>query len=239
MHGNGETGSVEGPRAAAGSQRRASAPGRIRVEGATARRLRSVDVDREQQEAIALLEDDTASFVKQYGAARLVAEDVGTGRIETVDVPRFYRAQVSFWKSLGLRPADRDNAILFSLRKKLAWSCATLSRRLAGGRKFFDYYPRLSNVEGPHDLGKNEILRGALTTTYGSSLYEFHWEYPIRGFGVRKDLIAVITDDDARVPLFDWCRENDLIVFCNRCGLEITYEVSKDCPWRTGRRTVH
>jgi len=196
-------------------------------------------MDREQQEALALLEDEGASFVKQYDAARLVTRDAGAGRIETADAPRFYRAQVRFWKSLGLRPADRDNATLFPLRKKLAWSCATLSRRLPGGRKFFDYYPRLSRVEGPHDLGKNEILRGALTTTYGSSLYEFHWEYPIKGFGVRKDLIAVITNDEARVPVFDWCRENDLIVFCNRCGLEITYEVSKDCPWRIRRYTVH
>ncbi len=192
-------------------------------------------MDRKQQESLALLEDDSGSFVRRYRAACLVAEQARSGGIEIPDVPRFYSAQVRFWKSLGVRPVDRDNAILFPIRKKLAWSCSTLSRRLPDGKKCFDYYPRLSDVEGPRDPGRNEVLRGPLTCTYGSSLYEFHWEYPIKGFGVRKDLIAVITRDDTRVPLFDWCRANDLIVFCNRCGLEITYEVSKNCPWRTWR----
>lgn len=27
-------------------------------------------------------------------------------------------------------------------------------------------------------------------------------------------------------------KKNDIIVYCNRCGLEITFEVSRDCPRR-------
>jgi len=76
------------------------------------------------------------------------------------------------------------------------------------------------------------LIAGKIKSGYGASIYEFHWEYPIEGMGVRKDLISVITDEDERIPLLGWCRQNDLIVFCNRCGLDITYEVSKDCLHR-------
>jgi len=189
-------------------------------------------MDRTHLESLALLEDDAVAFESRYQASRLIAQDARVGKIEKIHIPRFYEALVRFWKSFGLRTIDRGNETLFPIRKELARCCSTVSLFLPEGRKFFKYYPRPPKVEGPHWLKKNEVLRGALACTCGFSLYEFHWEYPIEGFGVRKDLIAVIRDDNARMPLLDWCEENDIIVFCNRCGLEITYEVSRDCPWR-------
>lgn len=180
----------------------------------------------------ALLEDESASFDIRNEACRLIAEEARSGRIDPIHIPRLYRALVKSWRRLGVRAVDRNDQTLVPVRKKLATSCTELSLRLPGERKFFSCFPRLSGVEGPHH---GRLLRGALKCTYGTSLYEFHWEYPIEGFGVRKNLITAIADDGARVPLLDWCRENDVIVFCSRCGLDITYEVSRDCPWRTER----
>ena len=47
--------------------------------------------------------------------------------------------------------------------------------------------------------------------------------------GVRKDLIVVVGSDGSKTPLFDWCRERQVTVVCNRCGQDITYEV--DLKW--------
>ena len=78
-------------------------------------------------------------------------------------------------------------------------------------------------------------MKGELKTVYGSSLYEFHREYPIEGFGIRKDLISVITEENEKIPIMDWCKQNEIIVYCNRCGLDITFEVSMDCPFTKAR----
>jgi len=189
-------------------------------------------MDKAQQESLAILESEEVPLEIGYRASCTIAQAARAGKIQKIEAPRVYAALVKFWKSLGLSTIDRYEEALFPVRKDLARCCWSLSRLLPEGRKFFDYYPRLSNVVGPHCLKKNESLRGALKCGYGSSLYEFHWEYPIEGFGVRKDLIDVITTGNARKPLLEWCKDNDIIVFCNRCGLEITYEVSKNCPWR-------
>jgi hypothetical protein len=185
-----------------------------------------------QQELLAILEGEDIPCETRYRASCTIAQEARAGKIEKFEVPRFYEALVRFWKSFGSRTVDRYEEALFPARKELARCCLTLSVFLPGERRFFKYYPRLFNVEGPHSLKKNETLRGALKCGYGTSLYEFHWEYPIEGFGVRKDLIEVIMIDNVRKPLLDWCEENDIIVFCNRCGLEITHEVSRNCPWR-------
>jgi hypothetical protein len=183
----------------------------------------------------ALLEDESVSFGIRNETCRLIAEAARSGRIDRIHIPRLYGALGRFWRSLGVPAIDRNNQTLFPVRKELAASCQKLSLRLPGGRRVFNFFPALSAVEGPHHLREGALLRGALTCTCGTSLYEFHWEYPIEGFGVRKDLIVVVANDGTRVPLLDWCRENDVIVFCSRCGLDITYEVSKDCPWRRER----
>ena len=68
-----------------------------------------------------------------------------------------------------------------------------------------------------------------------SSIFEFHHEYPIEGFGTQKDLISVIEEDGTRTPLFDWCRQHEVYSYCGRCGLDITYELSMDCPFMKNR----
>jgi len=35
-----------------------------------------------------------------------------------------------------------------------------------------------------------------------------------------------------RTPLFQWLREHDAIIWCTRCGLEITYEIFRNCQAR-------
>lgn len=192
------------------------------------------------QTLLTLLEDNHIPFEERYHAAMLIAAEIGS--IEEVQIPVYYQALVKFWKSLGLRSIDRADGNLFVIRKLLAGACETLSRRLPGGRTFFAYFPSIPKVEGPHFSKKNETMSGALgyrNVNVGSSIYEFHWEYPIEGFGVKKDLISVIMDGDRKMPIFDWCEENHIIVFCNRCGLDITFEVSKNCPWRKRRYEVH
>ena len=52
----------------------------------------------------------------------------------------------------------------------------------------------------------NKVIRGAIKSGYGTSLYDFHREYPIEGFGIRKDLISVFTDENEKIPMMEWCK---------------------------------
>jgi hypothetical protein len=187
------------------------------------------------QEALVLLEETRVPFAPRYRAARLIAQELRRGTLDKTDLPLFYHALVGFWRELGVREADRADARLFAIRKALAEVSAELSRRVFGDRRFYAGFPSLPRVEGPDNEVPGAVRRGALRCTYGTSLYEFHLEYPIDGFGVRKDLISVIADDGARWPIFDWCKTHGIIVFCNRCWLDITCEVSRDCPWRKAK----
>jgi len=185
----------------------------------------------EQGELLNILKNPWIPFEEQFVAAKKIA----MGKIEERDIPRVYQSIVEFWRSLGLCKIDRDDEGLFEIRYKLASICLILSLRLPGGRKFFRYFPIVKRAEGFEDRVRNKLMEGALKTGYGSSLYEFHWEYPIEGAGIKKDQISVITNENERIPILDWCKQNDIIVFCNRCGLDITYEVSKDCPFSKRR----
>jgi len=199
-------------------------------------------MNKRHQELLALLENEESPFEKRLQASVQIAQEARSREIEAVQIRRFYQASVKFWKSLGVLSSDRNNETLFQIRKDLALACWTLSCFLPDGRKFFKYFPRIAKVEGPSFHKKDELIRGALgcgDANVGFSLYDFHWEYPIEGFGVKKDLISVIMDDNSKKPLLDWCEENDIVVFCNRCGLEITYEVSKNCPWRKRVYDIH
>jgi hypothetical protein len=148
---------------------------------------------------------------------------------------------LAFWQGLGeQREGER---ILYHYRARAARACQALAPRLPDGPSVFRNYPRPGlrwegdrptghlDVEGEDPrLGKGP-KRGRFDV-YMSSIYEFHLEYPIERRGTRKDLISVIEEDGSRTPLLDWCREHRMYVFCGRCGLDITQEVSRNCPWR-------
>ena len=168
---------------------------------------------------------------ERFNAAIEIGREALLGGIEAVDIPVFYPAAIDFWRSLGVRKTDRNNAKLFHVRTRLANVCWRLSLQMPDGRKFFKYYPMVKRAEGFEARVSAKVIQGTLKTGYGSSLYEFHREYPIEGMGIRKDLISVITEDNEKIPMLDWCRQHDIIVYCNRCGLDITYEVSMDCPF--------
>jgi hypothetical protein len=91
-------------------------------------------------------------------------------------------------------------------------------------------HPRHDDVEGPRSLREGGLVRGALEETRRFG-YEFHWEYPVAGVGIRKDLIMVVEPDGTRKPLLDWCSDQKVFVFCGSCGLNVTFEVSRFCPW--------
>jgi len=185
----------------------------------------------EQFELLYILKNQETPFGERFGSARVIGKEALFRRIESVDLPLFYTPMVDFWRNLGLNKIDRNNEKLFAIRKELASTCWRLSLLLPGGRKFFKYFPKVNKAEGFEERVSHKLKKGQLKSGYGTSLYEFHWEYPIEGFGIRKDLITVITKDNERIPMLDWCKQNDIIVYCNRCGLDITYEVSRDCPF--------
>lgn len=52
---------------------------------------------------------------------------------------------------------------------------------------------------------KETVVRDWFEVGYFASQYEFHYEYPIGGSGVRKDQICVL-DGGERIPLFEFFR---------------------------------
>jgi len=188
-----------------------------------------------QSELLNILQNPQMPYEEKFGAAEEIAMHIGFRKIEAGDIHQVYQIVVEFWRSLGLSKIDRDDEGLFKIRNKMANVCLGLSLQLSEGQKFYKYFPRLKKVESCENQIKNKIRIGALKTTYGTSLYEFHWEYPIEGIGIKKDLISVIGSRNERIPMLDWCKQNNIIVFCNRCGLDITFEISKDCPFSKKR----
>lgn len=182
-----------------------------------------------------ILKNKQIPLEERFDAVMSIAREVAERNINAIDIPRFYQPMIEFWRSFGLSKIDRDNEVLFDIRKKLANLCLRLSLHLPEGQKFFKYFPMVKKAEGFKDCILNTLMVGEIKPRYGTSIYEFHWEYPIEGFGIKKDLISVIIHDNQRIPMLDWCKQNDIIVFCNSCGLDITYEVSRDCPF-TNRR---
>ena len=192
-----------------------------------------------QIELLHTLKNRQMPFEERYNAAEEIGREVSDGKITDSDIPQFYQLMVEFWRSLGLSKLDRENEQLFDIRTNLAYFCSRLSLKLPEGRKFFKYFPWVKRAEGFESRVLNKMISGILKSGYGKSIYDFHWEYPIEGFGIRKDLITVITEKNEKIPMLDWCRQNDIIVFCNRCGLDITFEVSRNCPfikWRFSKR---
>jgi hypothetical protein len=72
---------------------------------------------------------------------------------------------------------------------------------------------------------------GTIRPGYGTSLYNFHFEFPVSGFGVRKDEIFVV-EDDCRTPILDWLKLRSTRVICTRCGGFVDRKVEERCPAR-------
>ena len=184
----------------------------------------------EQFELFYVIKKRELPFEERYNAAFEIRREVGLKKVEENEIHLFYEAMVEFWRSLGVSKTDREDPSLFDIRRRIAIVCLFISMQLPEGQKFFRYYPKVHKAEGI-DTRMNKMKEGVFKTGYGSSLYEFHLEYPIEGIGIKKDLISVITADNRRIPMLEWCQQNDIVVYCSRCGLEITQEVSKDCPF--------
>jgi hypothetical protein len=182
---------------------------------------------------LAIFDDEEASLEDRANAARQIATWGRWSELPLSDLATLYERMFEFWHNLG-SPRQGDQTFLRQ-RVRVGWACQALSLRLRDGPKLYKYYPRLMDVEGPNRFKRGETTRGRLTH-YIASIFEFHFEYPIEGFGIQKDLISVVEEDGTRTQLFDWCRQHEVFVFCGRCGLNITYEVSRDCPWRN---TLH
>jgi hypothetical protein len=72
---------------------------------------------------------------------------------------------------------------------------------------------------------------GTLRAGYGTGLYNFHYEFPVSGLGVRKDEIFVV-EDDRRTPVLEWLQREGLRVICTRCGGFVDRKVERRCPGR-------
>lgn len=84
-------------------------------------------------------------------------------------------------------------------------------------QSFSWYYPRVAGVVVFDD---GETVQGPLEVSYGTSLYDFHYEYPVSGTGYPKSWIRVGTADGP--PVVEWCKEHDVTILCSRCHRDIT-----------------
>jgi|GEM_PF-5336867 len=184
------------------------------------------------REELAVLKDKKLSLTRRLAASERVWRAVLRNEVRDDDMSYAYNVMVQAWKSLGAWASDRLDRNLILPRKRLAANCERVSRRLQEGQKFFRDFPRVGLAEGPCDDKRGRTITGAVKACVYTSIYEFHLEYPIEGMGVRKDRISVVTGPGARLPLFEWCEIHGVIVYCGRCGLDITFEVSRLCPWR-------
>jgi len=179
----------------------------------------------------ASVERDSEVYPEELRSLAAVVVAAIKGEIDSKDIAD-WREKLEKLKHKLEPHRGRDryiNAIMGSVGRALE----AFSLCAPDDRTVYQYYPELDDVEAPHPEEEGKTIRGPLKCGYGTSLYEFHYEYPIEGAGVRKDLITVVEPDGTRTTIFDWCRENNVVVYCNRCGQEITYEVSLDCPART------
>lgn len=111
--------------------------------------------------------------------------------------------------------------------------CAAAVARLRllcaeGAEQTVLYCPNIEHeVRGTSIRG--DVVQGHLGGGYGTSMYDFHGEYPIDGMACRKSTIAVLVPGREPVPLFDYCREHGIVVVCQRCGEDITYQAEYGC----------
>jgi hypothetical protein len=182
---------------------------------------------------LAIIEDAGALRRERVRAARELARWARSDRTSPDDRRGVLEKASALWREL-CDSQEPPSLPLFHDRTGAASACTVASLALPEGQRFFRNIPRHGNAEGPDPVKEGSLIRGAFNYTYGS-IYEFHLEYPIEGFGVRKDLISIVGSTGERTPLFGWLRKQGAVVWCSRCGLDITYEVSRDCPSRAIR----
>jgi len=182
---------------------------------------------------LAIMEDVGALRRERLMAARELARRTRSDRASAGDARSVFEKISALWREL-CQSNEAASLPLFHDRTGVSSACMVATLALPGGQKLFKNMPRHENAEGPNPVSGGTLIRGAFKYTYGS-IYEFHLEYPIEGFGVRKDLISILEPTGERTVLFDWLRKQDAVVWCSRCGLDITFEISRDCPARAFR----
>lgn len=185
--------------------------------------------------ALAILEDEDAARQERVRAARDLASWVRLNPSGISEAGGVFEKATSFWRDL-CRLAEEPSTQLLRDRIQAARACTTVSLALPGGQRFFRNIPRSWRAEGPYPRKEGSLIHGTFAYTYGS-IYEFHLEYPIEGFGIRKDRISIVEKDGRRIPLFVWLMTHEMVVWCSRCGLDITFEISRDCPSRARLRS--
>jgi hypothetical protein len=132
-------------------------------------------------------------------------------------------------------PWEKENDTPYlTFRRLVANTCYFLwTLKVKEGPPVFSCFPKI-DTEVEVAIGPGRVRRGQLTTArVGTSLFEFHYEYPVwspqQDFvkGHPKNEILVLVPDGGRIPIFDWCRQRHVTVICNRCGEDITYEVNQ------------
>lgn len=176
-------------------------------------------------ESLTILLDHDQAMERREQAARIIQDH---GDVETLEA--LLKVLQGPWEREG-------DASYLKFRQMVAQAAYVLRNiRDQEGPPVFSYFP---DVDTAVEARTDKVRRGRLRCGYGTSLYEFHWEYPIEGFGVRKDLIVVVEENGARTPIFDWCRKRRTIVLCNRCGEDITYQVNLlGCRFRASLRRL-
>jgi hypothetical protein len=180
--------------------------------------------------SLATIEDEEAPRKARVRAANDLAIWARSGQPGVEDVQNLHRRVIQLWRDLCAADEEPSWSLLMD-RGRAAAACTTLSPALPDGQNFFRNIPRINDAEGPHPRKEGVILRGKFGYMY-RSIYDFHREYPIEGFGVRKDLISVVEADGTRVPVLDWLPRKAWVVWCSGCGLDITTEVANNCPAR-------
>ncbi len=121
------------------------------------------------------------------------------------------------------------------------WSTVPNGPGVEARRSIGRWYQRLAPVVGSEvvfDMPRGLTVRstgpdersGRIGVTW-PGLQELHWEWPINGFGVRKDQIEVL-DEGRWTPVFAWLRQAGVRVVCRRCGGFIDSTVEAECPAR-------
>jgi hypothetical protein len=190
-----------------------------------------------------------ASALDSFGIHRLMTNK------EFFPHPREPRVQwldafISPETSLEKRASLGQNSLMFGVELRLALMAALrgiwrdpqnandvknrmviweLIQRTGGRRSRRQMAPFGLRVQGRDDQGV--LHQGKIETTYGSSLYDYHYEWPIKGMGVRKDKIKVL-HDGVETPIFEWLREKEITVFCYHCGGILSDRSERGCPGR-------